>query len=81
MRQHHVAPLPRGLQDREPDLERGHRPGAAVQRRSAMHDGIIELIDDFAPRHGGRRQGFEAFLSIGVDADAACGRLQIRVLA
>ena len=81
MRQHHVAPFARRLQDGEADLERGHGPGTAVQRCAAMYDGIIEFINDFAARHSGRRQRFEAFLGIAVDGNAARGRLQVGALA
>ena len=52
-----------------------------MQRRPAVHDGIIKFIDDFAARHSGRRQRIEALLSIAVDGNAARGRPQVSALA
>ena len=42
----------RGLEHRETDFQSRHAPGAAVARRSAEQDGIIELVDDLARYDG-----------------------------
>jgi hypothetical protein len=65
-----VAMLVRRAQHRERDLERGHRPRSAVQRRRAVDDRGIELVDHLGARHRGRRQRIEPDAAVLVDQHA-----------
>ena len=56
MRERDVAALARRAQDRQQHLEGRHRPGAVMQRRSALHHRAVELVDHLGARHPRRRQ-------------------------
>ncbi len=47
----HVGAFARGSQDRQQNFQRRHRPGAVMQRRFAVDDRLIKLVDNFGARH------------------------------
>jgi hypothetical protein len=59
MPQAHWHPRARAVNDRKADLERRHSPRAVGQRRLAVGERAVELVDDLGARHLGRRQRME----------------------
>jgi hypothetical protein len=51
MSQRDLAPIACRFEGSPADLERRHRPPAVVERRPAMHDRVVELVDDFGARN------------------------------
>src|SRR5215831_11501445 len=44
----HFGAFAGGTQHCQQDFYRGRRPGTIMNRRFAVHDGLIKLIDDFS---------------------------------
>src|SRR5262245_48123082 len=77
----YIRTVTRRLQHGKQDLDRRHSPCGIMQGSFAMHDRIIELIDDFGARNAGRGDRVEPGRSILIDHDAIEDRTQIGALA
>src|SRR5207253_6827447 len=81
MSQRDLAPIARRFENRQADLERRHRPFAVVQRRLAMHDRVVEFVDDFGAWNCRPGQRLQARLAVAVDHHAGRQWAQVRPVA
>ena len=60
---------------------RRERPVAVMQRRLAVDDRAVKLVDHFAARNGGHRNRIEPRHGVVIDHDAVRLRAQVGALA